>query len=754
MGMRAFFVMSSNNTDMKFIAFLSLLCFSPGCFTEVSRAQTIFPPPGNDKKLKLAAFHTDEKIQIDGKLTEKAWSFSGLATHFIIGYPEQGPPASQVTEVRLLYDNTNLYIGAICHYQGRKRSLQVQDMRRDFTITDNEWFNIMIDPFGDPRNPVTAFFVSPFGTQCDALFYNDGTSDFNWDAVWQVKCTIRDSDWIAEIAIPFSSLRYPPGDTSWSVNFCRNIHDKGETSGWSPWPLAFSPNHTEYAGLVTGIHPPRTGTNLRFEPYTLSKTSWNDPAGNSGRKITRTTKPELGGELKWMVNTNTLAEGTINTDFAQADVDQQVVNLTRSSVFFPEHRQFFKENANLFAVGKDGILQPFFSRQIGLSNEDAPIPIDGGLRVIQQSAREAAGFLLMRQDGDSANQPAWFNLFRYKQNLGKDLQLGGMTVLRYNEASGKGPRSMNTVGVVDGLWKVSQPLLMRGMFSYSGDDNGGDKGKAALGEVTYSGTKVYADLVESYASKGYDAQTGYLARQDFINTLPSIAFFLTDKKLPHNITFFNPQVNASIFHTASTGAFQEATVSLVPIGIIFRDQAQADFTYTKAWENLSASFSPVPTVNMPCGKYAYSRYELYFLSNQGAHYSMEARISTGGYYNGRLNSYYLSLRAAPIPHISLLMNYTRNVFMVMGRSGSTVTTHLIAPQLRLGLNPRILLSAFYQYNTAAGTGAFNGRVSWEYRPLSFVYLVYNSLKDIHTVEGANIPAQRSGILKFSYIRQL
>jgi uncharacterized protein DUF5916 len=752
--------MSANINNRKCIVIISLICISLCCMTETLHAQSIFPPPDNDKKCRLTAFHTTETIQIDGKLTERSWEGAPVAAHFIVGYPEQGPPASQRTEVRILYDNTNLYIGAVCHYQGGKNRLQVQDMRRDFTFNDNEWFNIMIDPFRDPRGPVAAFFVSPFGTQSDALFYNDGTVDYDWDAVWRVKCTVTDSTWIAEIAIPFSSLRFPAGDTTWSVNFCRNIHDKGETSGWSPWPLAFTPNHMEYAGLITGIHPPLSQTNLRFEPYTLVETSRNDPgtapgngAGTNGKKIPWTTKPEVGGEIKWAVNTNTLVEGTINTDFAQADVDQQVVNLTRSSVFFPEHRQFFKENANLFAVGKDGIIQPFFSRMIGLSDSAAPIPINGGLRVIHQSAKEAAGFLLIRQDGDSADQPAWFNIFRYKQNIGKDLQLGGMTVLRYNEGSGKIPRSMNTVGVVDGSWKISQPLLMRGMLSYSVDDNNGSKGKAALTEISYTGTKVYADLVESYVSKGYDAQTGFLARQDFINTLPSMQLFLTDKRLPHAIAFYNPQLNTSIFHTASTGALQEATVSMVPIGILFRNLDVADLTITKSFENTDSVFSPVPVVNIPTGKYAFTRYEFYFLSNQGAHYSMESRISTGGYYNGRLNSYFISLRAAPIPHISLLLAYTRNDFRGMSATGKA-TTHLFAPQLRLAMNPAILLSAFYQYNTAAGTGSFNGRISWEYRPLSFVYLVFNSLQDIHTVEGANIAAQRSGILKFSYIRQL
>ena len=771
-----------------------VLCMALGGEVQYVHAQAIFPPAVNEKKLRVGAVYTTEKIDVDGRLTEKSWGRCPLTTPFIVTYPDQGKAASSGTEVRILYDSSQIYIGVVCHYRGGKRSLQVQDMRRDFTCSNNELVEVLFDPFRDPRSPVTGFCVSPFGTLCDILFYHDGTYDYDWDALWQAKCIINDSAWVVEMAIPFSTLRYPARDSTWSINFTRNVRDKGESSTWSPVPFAFSTSRMEYAGLLTGIHPPQPKMNLRVEPYTLMESARNSPVAGAPVDGKLATKPEAGGEIKWAVNTNTLLEGTINTDFSQADVDQQVVNLTRSAVFFPEKRQFFKENANLFAVGQDGVFQPFFSRTIGLNGLGNPIPIDGGIRVIHQSAKEAAGLLLMRQEGDSVDNPAWVNVLRYKRNLGTDFQVGGMSVIRYNEATARDTASVNAVGVADAFWKISQPLFLRGLASFSENSyvgatnlgkNGGQatgtgtsgsqstgmgtsggqasnsgnagsrqKGQAALMEIGYVGNTVYADLLETYVSKYYTAQTGYLSRQDFINTLPTVQLFLKDAKLPHNIAIYNPQLNVSLFHQASNGALQEATVGLLPLCFIFRDLGQVDLTLTKAWENLDSVFSPVTSINILPGKYAFSSYQLHYLSNQGAHYSVEARIGTGGYYDGRLNSYYISLRAAPIPHISLLMNYTRNDFRGIGTAKMSATTHLLAPQLRLALNPRITLSALYQYNTDVSTGTLNCRFAWEYRPLSFVYLVYNSLQDVHTQENAMVTGQQSGILKISYIRQL
>ncbi|MES1160509.1 MAG: DUF5916 domain-containing protein, partial [Bacteroidota bacterium] len=319
------------------------------------RAQPIFLPKPVVQRQHMPAVFSTGNIIIDGRADEVAWASAGVVTHFTEAYPRQGGKATFDTEVRLLYDKENLYISARCHFPPGKKLMQVQDMRRDFGFSDNELFEVLIDPFKDPRLPVMAFCVTPYGTQMDIMHYVDGTYDYKWDALWQAASTVGPDVWSTELAIPFSSLRYPRDSTEWSINFVRNIRYLGELNGWSPWPMNFNESHLEYGGILTGIRPPAPQTSFRIEPYALVNSNSTD--GHATRY-----KPEAGGEIKYAVNTNTLLEGTFNTDFAQADIDKEVINLTRSHTFFPEKRQFFLENASLFSVGQNNFIQPFFSR--------------------------------------------------------------------------------------------------------------------------------------------------------------------------------------------------------------------------------------------------------------------------------------------------------------------------------------------------------------------------------------------------------
>jgi hypothetical protein len=684
---------------------------------------------------------------LDGILDENAWKTAAVTSAFLTCFPNQGKPPTGLTTVSVLYDSVNLYIGAVCHYKGGKRHLLVQDMRRDFTNVDNELFNVMLEPFGKLSMPVAAFSVTPFGTQADMMFYQGGNIDYDWDGLWRAHCTIGDSVWTAEIAIPFATLRYPAGSKVWRINFSRNIRSAGELSGWSPWPIAYDASHMEYAGLLTGIRPPQPKANIQIEPYGLLKTQ-----GNSDLK---TVQPEAGGELKWAIRTNTSLEATVNTDFAQVDVDQQVINLSRSTVFFPEKRQFFKENANLFSIGQDAIIQPFFSRQIGLSDSGAILPITGGLRMIHQDSSASSGFLLMRQGGDSIDRPAWFALARYQRDLGHGLQLGAMSINRYNEAGLGLLSSFNPVAAIDGYWRIKQTMFLRGMASGSADSETRNKGSAALMEYNYADNHFDIDMMGAYASKGYSAQTGYLERTDFIHLDPYLFMFLTPHWLPHHATFFFQQLTANEYYTASTKQFQEASLAFTPAGLTFRDLSQINLTVTTAWQNLDSAFAPVPDITINSGKYRYTRYELDGNTNQGAHYSLQTKISFGGYYNGRLNSWFVSLRAAPIPHISLVFSYTRNDFFNAGCSKGRVTDYLLAPEIRLAWNPKVQLSSYYQYNTASNTGSLNIKCSWEYRPLSFVYFVWNGVRDIQPVVPPSVSSnQKEGIVKISYVRQL
>ena len=701
-------------------------------------AQEVFAPKPYASKRGVEAQQAAHRLVIDGRLDEADWARCQAATGFMVCFPEQLKKPAYDTKVMVLYDSVNIYFGAICYYSGRKKDLQVQSMKRDFGFSDNELLSIFIEPFQNSRLPMPGFYVSPYGTVTDIAYYNAISYDYNWDAVWTARTHIGDSAWTAEVAIPFSSLRYPRDSTVWSINFDRNIRDKGEYTGWSPWPLAYDPSRIIYGGLLTGIHPPQPKVNLRLQPYALMKKE-------EGRGV----RPAFGGEVKWAVQTNTVADVTVNTDFAQADVDNQVVNLTRSSVFFPEKRQFFKENANLFALGQDKMLQPFFTRRIGLSGDGRPITIDGGIRLIHQTDKQAAGLLVMRQEGDSIMQPAWFNVLRYRRELGR-WQLGGMTVLRYDEGAGKGGGRLNTVGALDAYVKLSEECYIRQMVSASADQGMAFRGWASVTEFNYSSNKILSGLLVAVAGKDYHAGAGFMERNDFIHTQPAFQLLLKPRWLPAAMSFFNPVFTADIYHQVSNLGLQEINGTLSPVGFLSRTGGEYRINLLYSYEHIGETFSPVRGIDIAPGIYKFLRWELYASTNQAAPYSVAARVSTGKYYDARLNSYYVEARVVPDPHVAFGIGFTENHFLGIGKDRAVQHTYLVAPELRLAWNARLQLHGFYQYNTDERTGALNLRLSWEYRPLSFVYLVVNSNSHL---KGTG-PREEMAILKASYIRQL
>ncbi len=713
----------------------------------VVNGQTVFDPPSHDDKLKLKAIETTEEMVLDGVLNESTWKACPIAGNFVQARPDQGKQATQETEVRIAFDQVNLYISAVCFEPLGKKGIFVQDLRRDFSYSQNELFSVTFDTFQDVRNPIPTFQISPYGNQRDLLIFDDRVFDTDWDAIWSAKCKINADSWVVEMAIPWASLRYPAAATEWGINFNRNIRKLNEHTGWSPWPRAYTVGRMQYAGLLQGIRPPDPKLNLRVLPYLLA-----DEAQSSGERPTaQSYSLKAGGEVKWAITPNTIADLTVNTDFAQADVDRQVVNLTRSSIFFPERRQFFLENATLFSAGENGIIQPFFSRTVGLSPTGQPLPIQVGARVIHQDSRKSYGALVVTQGGEDTVRNTQFGTLRYLQNIGGKFRLGGMLNYR-NDNLENGNRLNNVVGTSDFFYRPSQPLNFRGMISLSRDDKAGT-GAAYLTGIEFSKNWINVNWVQVLSSANYLPATGFTARTNFIYTNPSVEFLIQKKWLPKRVWYLGPTFSAEIFHRASNGTFQEADFKITPARVVFRNLSSVAVTINPVRQALQVPFNPLPGIYFTSGDYSYLRYQISAETNLSAKYSVQFRASTGGYFSGDLNSVVLTGRVAPLPHVALSLTYTGNWFTHREQSTADAETHLLAPELRLAINPLIQLSTFYQYNTAINNGSLNARFSWQYRPLSFIYLVFNSNQAINPTPEGIINSNQSAILKVSYIKQ-
>ncbi|HEX8659491.1 MAG TPA: DUF5916 domain-containing protein, partial [Hymenobacter sp.] len=473
--------------------------------------QAVFAPP--TQKRRAVATATATPPVIDGLLNEAAWRTAAPLNSFTQRDPVQGAPATFATEVRFLYDDKYLYLAAVSHDTIGARQLRAPDMRRDFFAPDHDYLLVTLDGFRDERNAM-AFVVNPYGAQRDVLVFDDKLADVEWDGLWRVRTQRSDSGWVAEIAIPWQTLRYAPkaandAGYAWGLNVGRMRRTSYELSTWSPVPRALGPGRMDYAGLLTGLNPPAPGLNLRLQPYGLALV---DKAADG----TRQTRLKVGGEAKWAITPETVLDLTANTDFAQADADRKVNNLSRFSVFFPERRQFFLENASLFSPGlvpKGGSLRilPFFSRAIGL-DAGQPLPLDGGARLVHRSTTRNFGGLAVRQragDGQPANQ---FYVGRYSQNVGRQNHVGGLLTLRRREtgAEAGNPASTGFTGAVDGFFRLGTKVTLSAMASATGGSQAELGGAAAYSELRYDANNLAAWWSEALVTRRYSPEVGFV----------------------------------------------------------------------------------------------------------------------------------------------------------------------------------------------------------------------------------------------------
>jgi len=720
-----------------------------------AHGQEVFAPP--EQPPTIEAFRATSEVRIDGKLEESDWQTASPVSGFTQEEPEQGGAPSFDTEVRVLYDDDNLYISAICYDADGPTGIRVQDLRRDFDFFENDVFGVSLDPFSDERNAII-FQVNPYGVLRDLQVTDGNIFNIDWDATFEARTSIEEDRWTAEIAIPWNVLRYSQDQKSWGINFVRGIRRFGEFSGWSLWPRVFSPYRMDYAGVLENIEPPPPSTNLRVQPYLVMR---DERVGEDDELLDAVT-PEIGGDLKWAVSSNTVLDLTVNTDFAQADADRQVVNLSRFSVFFPERRAFFLENASLFRAGSSIAALPFFSRRIGLDSFGQPIPIDAGARLISRTESRNIGALFVRQRSNNTSPVSHFGVARYSQNLGNSNRVGALATFRQDESYDGNPAELNMVGAIDGLFRFTNTITLQGMVSGSLTKETEGDGLASYVWLANRTNRGYLGHVQAIVSEDYNPGVGFVPRRDFMLTSPAGNLDLRPDWKPAFIRSFKPGFVSYIYHRLSDGAFQEAWLTLTPISIQFINGAVIDLSLEPNWQTLEsqdiAFFRPLG-VGLNAGEYTYVRYNAELQSDLSRRYSGALEVTTGPYFDGRLTTVSATARLAPSPHMALSLDYELNRATNLGVESENVDSHLFGPELRLALNPRFQFNAFYQYNTLAERARWNVRLSYEFNPLSYVFLVFNDNRYFvnETLRRSNpdfFATQQQVIFKVSYLRQL
>ncbi|MGE3521062.1 MAG: DUF5916 domain-containing protein, partial [Vicinamibacterales bacterium] len=587
-----------------------------------------------------------ERITLDGRLDEEVWSRATPAADFVQIDPLNGRPATEATEVRIAYNARSFYMGVIC-YDSEPDGWIGYQRRRDEFLSSDDRFQWTIDTFLDARSGYF-FEMNPSGLMADSLM-GGGIDNRQWDGIWNARVQHTDVGWTIEIDIPFRTLNFNPDSDSWGINFQRTVRRKNEDSIWMGWARNQGLRRMTNAGLVTGITNVSQGWGLDMKPYALAVGEASpgrgqpsfSPSTNAGVDFFYSLTPSLRSVL------------TINTDFAQTEVDQRQVNLTRFSLFFPERREFFLDGAPFFAFGSplsgDLIVNPFFSRRIGLTSAGTPQPINYGARLTGQAGRQDVGLLHVRTAEDQGAPGEEFTVGRVRRRMLQQSYIGGI----YTRRSPHDPTTdaRHTAGLDfrfgTNNFRGGQNLETTGYFMRATNP-------AASGGNAYGMTAAMPNdrwnlqFASNHVEPGFEPAIGFVTRRGYRRYQPSVEFGPRPRGHRYIRRFLFS--TALDLQTSMSNQLLNRSVQLKPFEIQFHSQDSFSVTLFRNHERLDTAFTPRAGITLPVG----SEYDtgLVSLRIQTANrrvVAVNTTIETGGYYSGtrRTVSMNLTIRARP-----------------------------------------------------------------------------------------------------------
>lgn len=728
------------------VALTLLACCAPALLAAQS---VVAPPRPTGRAIRVAAAPL-----LDGRLDDAVWADAPVLSGFQQHEPFDGRPATERTEVRIVFDNQALYIGARMH-DSDPAGIVRGEIRRDADLKEQDSFLIVLDTYLDRQNAFV-FGTTPAGIEHDGQVVKEGEGGFggpsgtgagpsgttgaanlNWDGTWRVLTSVDSAGWSAEFRIPFATLRYAGGAIQqWGLNLARFIRRKNEEDFWAPMARQYSLFRVSQAGTLEAVEPParRVAT---ITPYALGTVRRNYAAG-----LPTDGSAEFGGDAKFGVTPSLTADLTYNTDFAQVEVDEQQINLTRYNLFFPEKRPFFLENAGTFAVGTPQSVELFFSRRIGIGAGGREVPLLGGGRLTGKVGGFTIGMLdLQTERAELAGQadvaPDNFAVVRVLRELPSRSRLGIVAVSRINTDSSADHNV--TVGV-DGRIGIGDVVSIDAWAAHS-ETPGRD---GASNAVNLSGSYVTRTWEVGLAARQVDAdfnpEVGYLERPTFrfynarllrhLRT-PGISWFREAR--PH-ITFrqyddTDGRPQSRLIHIDSHFLFANGTFFETPINLVR--------------EGLRVPFDIGDGVLLPTGVYDWVEWNPSLITNQSAPYSLSVEATIGGFYTGHRAGFASTFAARPGEKFStaLRVNYEK-----LNLAEGAFDRVLIRLRLAYAFSPSMYVQTLTQWNDQTRSFSANLRFGWLGPAGTGLFVVVNEGRET----GENARAlDRAVVVKFT-----
>ena len=696
---------------------------------------------------------------IDGHIiNDPAWQSLPEVNTFIQKSPDEGEAVTEKTVVKVMYSTEVLYIAAVC-YDDSPEKIVIVDTRRDAPLNNTDSFMFILDTFQDQQNGYV------FGTNAGGIEYDAqvskggegmsistrrqsvGTGDaynINWDAVWKVQTNIGDYGWSAEFAIPFKTLRYAKeNEQEWGINFQRVIAHKHEQVFWAPIPRQYSLNHLMYAGTITGIKVPNVRT-LKIMPYTLgSKNSVYSETEYSS------TASDFGLDAKFGVTSSLILDLTYNTDFAQVEADEQQINLDRFSLFFPEKRGFFLENAGLFSIGENTFSGPdiemFFSRRIGISPNGEPLPIVGGGRLTGTAGGFRIGALNMQTkavnnvtDGDN------YSVLRIKKELPNRTSYG---VIMTNRTGLGTDGNLNNSYAIDASLGVGEAIQFIGFAAKSDPDQdiqNGDTGTYAYLLESNRNTKTLTTQLRfTEVGDNFNPEIGYVKRQGY----RKILFRILNRTRPKD-TFGLLEIrpHISFWGYWKLDGFLETARLHVDNHWEFRNGYRIDTAINFLNEGVVDTFEIAAGVMVPSGRYDHKEIQIRSNTNLTKPFNIIMVNKIGGFFGGYRQNVDLTIgNRFGNRFTSEIISKYNDVHL----PGGNFITHLIRTRLTYAFSPKIYIQFLIQYNNQSDEWSINSRFIWQKSAATGLYLVFNQTQDY---DGIPIDYKTTSmVFKYSYL---
>ena len=673
---------------------------------------------------RIKALRVTDEIKVDGLLNEPAWSLAQPATDFRQERPNGGEPASERTEVRALFDDKNLYFG-IRAFDSDAGRINARDLVRDSNFPNDDKVEILIDTYHDRRNAFR-FAVNPLGTQQDALITDEGRDvNVSWDGSWISEGRLDAKGFTVEIAIPLTTLRFIEGIEAWGLNISRIIRRKNEENLWTSWQRSFGLERVSQAGELAGVEEIRRRRLREIKPYASGE--WRDGIpliGKSG--LDAGVRGNAGIEVARLGITPSLtAEFTVNPDFGQAEVDNQVINLSRFSVFFPEKRDFFLENSGIFLFGRQGSNQAFFTRRIGLTDRGQPVSIDYGAKVTGKIGPYNVGFLQVqtRKLGEASTSLGiprqQFTVLRVKRDILKRSSIGAILVNRQGATSTNG-ESYNRVGGADAEFNLTDHYRLKAFWMGSATPGvrssaGSARVESIFENELYRFIALYEDV-----GKNFNPEVGFIERNAIHQYFGQVAYKPRPKFIPHVQQMeFETQIE---YYTDRAGKLATRQTEL-SWDTIFKNSSEFFLRPIEDVNDaLTEPFEIRPGIIIPPGTYHFNRPRVSFTSDRSKRIVFNVREKWGNFYSGIRYETSGGITWRPNPH--LLLDLSESYNRVRLHEGN-FTTSLFAARLNYNFSRKLLTSALVQLNSAARLSVINVRVRYNYRPNSDFFFIYN-----------------------------